>query len=300
VSALAFGVSLLEGSCWNPLNPHLRAWSVLNMVRVDGGTLTLGSDTSGYANEAPAHSVRLSTFLMSPYEITQGLYEQIVGFNPSSSTGDPSLPVESVSWLDAVKFCNALSIHQGFSPCYNIDESGMTVSLDVSRNGYRLPTEAEWEYAARGGQSTSGYQYSGSNTRDDVAWSSLNSDDTSHPVGELQPNELDLYDMSGNVSEWCWDGYDSESSSTNFYAYYAGDYYSYLAYYEPVLNPLGPNDNYMWYDTANADQWYCAYPVNRGGDFHYATDYTRVTSRWGGYAADYSDSYTGFRVVRRP
>jgi sulfatase modifying factor 1 len=279
-SILAIATALVAGSCWNPLNAYLRAWSALKMIWVDGGTLTLGSNYV-QPDEGPLHDVAISTFLMSPYEIPQALYEEVMGTNPSHYSGDPSLPVEMVSWLDAVKFCNALSFEDLLEPCYTIvNESIPTVLLDPIKSGYRLPTEAEWEYAARGGQYGHGFTYAGSNILDDVAWHDTNADGTTHPVGELQSNDLGLYDMSGNVMEWCWDGYESPT------------YYEWLAFNEPVIDPLGPN--YDYYDAAGAYSTL----VLRGGSYN-SLDWTRVSARtW-----DYNDGTywdVGFRVVRRP
>jgi formylglycine-generating enzyme required for sulfatase activity len=284
-STLAIATVLVAGSCWNPLNGYLIAYSTLNMVWVDGGTLTLGSDYI-QPDEGPLHDVTVSTFLMSPYEIPQGLYQQIMGINPSYFKWGPSMPVERVSWLDAIEFCNALSTRDGLDPCYLIiDESTPIVSLDLTRSGYRLPTEAEWEFAARGGLYGGAYTYAGSNNQDDVAWHDTNADGTTHPVGELQSNDLDLYDMSGNVMEWCWDGYSGPPDSPTYYEWLAG-------FYPPPMDPLGPND--VLYDGAGS--W--AAPVLRGGGYVSWT-LTEVSARFSA-ANDYTSPDCGFRVVRRP
>jgi formylglycine-generating enzyme required for sulfatase activity len=165
-----------------------------NMVFVEGGTFQMGSN-SDY-NELPVHTVTVSSFYMDKTEVTQAEYRKVMGKNPSRFSGCDDCPVESVSWHDANEYAKKV--------------------------GKRLPTEAEWEYAARGGSKSKGYTYSGSNGIDAVGWYDDNSDDKTHPVAQKQPNELGLYDMSGNVWEWCSDRYGSYSSS-------------------PQNNPQGPN-----------------------------------------------------------
>ena len=160
-----------------------------NMVYVSGGTFIMGGDES--SDQTPTHSVTLSSYYICKYEVTQALWRAVMGSNPSKFKGD-NLPVEQVSWNDCQTFINRLNSYTG-------------------RN-FRLPTEAEWEFAARGGNYSRHYKYSGSNYISDVGWYDDNSGNRTHPVGTKQANELGLYDMSGNVWEWCSDWYGSYSS----------------------------------------------------------------------------------------
>ena len=166
-----------------------------NMVYVQGGTFMMGADASdndAYKDEKPAHQVTLSSYYICKYEVTQALWQEVMGSNPSRFKGD-NLPVESVSWNDCQVFISKLNAMTG--------------------QHYRLPTEAEWEFAARGGNSSRGYKYSGSSTLSDVAWYGENSGNKTHLVGTKSPNELGLYDMIGNVREWCSDWYGDYNSS---------------------------------------------------------------------------------------
>ena len=187
-----------------------------------GATSEQGSDVS--SDEKPTHSVTLSSYYICKYEVTQALWQAVMGSNPSYSKGD-NLPVECVSWNDCQTFIKRLNSYTG-------------------RN-FRLPTEAEWEFAARGGNYSRHYKYSGSNNLDDVAWHGDNSDRT-HPVGTKRPNELGLYDMSGNVFEWCSDWYETYSSYSQ-------------------TNPTGPDSG--------------SYRINRGGAFAYGASRHRSTDR---------------------
>lgn len=170
---------------------------VADMVKVEGGTFTMGatSEQSGdaYSDEKPTHSVTLSDYYIGKYEVTQAQWQAVMGSNPSYFKGD-NLPVEQVSWDDCQEFIRKLN--------------------QLTELNFRLPTEAEWEYAARGGKMSRGYKYAGSNTIGEVAWYDSNSGSKTHPVGTKQANELGLYDMSGNVREWCQDRYGAYSSSS--------------------------------------------------------------------------------------
>ena len=166
-----------------------------NMVYVEGGTFTMGATFEQQEpdyDEKPTHRVSLSSFYIGKYEVTQALWKAVMGSNPSRFEGD-NLPVERVSWNDCQTFLRKLNAMTGKT--------------------FRLPTEAEWEFAARGGNRNRGYQYSGSNVLSDVAWYADNSGSKTHNVGTKAPNELGIYDMSGNVWEWCQDRKGSYSSS---------------------------------------------------------------------------------------
>ena len=169
------------------------------MIPVEGGTFTMGA-TSEMKNtdndEKPTHQVTLSSYYIGETEVTQALWKAVMGSNPSHFKGD-NLPVEKVSWDDCQTFISKLNALTG--------------------KRFRLPTEAEWEFAARGGNQSRHTQYSGSRRIDDVAWYEDNSGDKTHPVKTKQPNELGIYDMTGNVNEWCqdWYGIYSSDAQTN-------------------------------------------------------------------------------------
>ncbi len=171
------------------------------MVLIPAGQFTMGSD-SGDADEKPPHAVTVGAFYMDTREVTQKQYEALMQQNPSKYKG-PDRPVEQVDWYHAALYCNARSRKEGLKPCYD----PKTLACDFSANGYRLPTEAEWEYACRAGSATQ-YSFGDDPAKlRDYAWFKTNANKTSHPVGQKQPNAWGLYDMHGNVAEWCQDIY---------------------------------------------------------------------------------------------
>jgi len=217
-----------------------------NMVFVEGGTFTMGckAEQGGecVSDEQPAHQVNLSSFFIGKYPVTQAEWEAVMGNNSSDFKGARH-PVNRVSWDDVQVFLERLNAQTGMK--------------------YRLPTEAEWEYAARGGKYSKGFKFSGSDDLGNVAWFEQNSDSSTHEVGLKQPNELGLYDMSGNVWEWCSD--------------FFGDYSS-----DSQTNPEGPTQG--------------PYRVLRGGSWCINARYCRVSNR-NSYTPDYRSNFNGFRLV---
>ena len=221
------------------------------MVKVYGGSFMMGAmegDNEARSSEKPAHQVYVKDFSICETEVTQALWEAVMGTNPSPYNDDPNCPVESVSWQDAQTFIGKLNILTGKS--------------------FRLPTEAEWEFAARGGVYSQGYLYSGSNNLAEVGWyssnCSVNGVRRTHPVGTLAPNELGLYDMCGNVWEVCVDRYDAS-------------YYS----ISPVDNPSGPSTG--------------TEIIFHGGSWYNGTTNCRVTYR--DHASITANSHAGLRLA---
>ena len=256
------------------------------MVFVQGGTFEMGctpEQTNCDSDESPVHEVTLTDFYIGKYEVTQAQWAAIVPeYSPNYDRGEGDThPAYRISWYDAVTFCNRLSQQEGYTPAYYsdpgftqvydaLDDGNGTVYWGPSANGYRLPTEAEWEYAARGGAQSGGYQFSGSDDINAVAWWDVNNDNSvlSQPAGTKAPNELGVYDMSGNVWEWCWDSYSS--------GYYAAS---------PACAPLGP--------TGGSGR------VQRGGSWLLSATFCRVAGRnihnpW------VRSNYVGFRLSRTP
>ncbi|MDD2230913.1 MAG: formylglycine-generating enzyme family protein [Candidatus Cloacimonetes bacterium] len=242
-------------------------------VLVQGGTFKNGTS-----------DVTVSSFYMDKYELTQAGYQAVMGSDPASGYGDgDTYPVYYVSWFNAIEYCNRRSINEGLTPCYsyssygtnpdtwpggwNSDSNNHTnVSCNWTANGYRLPTEAEWQFAARGGNQTHNYTYSGSNDINAVAWYWNNGGSayTTHTVGGFAANELGLFDMSGNVWEWNWDIY--------------GDY------------PGGAQNNPHGVVSGS-------YRVRRGGSWYNIADVCTVSSRYYDYAT-LSYYGVGFRLLR--
>jgi formylglycine-generating enzyme required for sulfatase activity len=188
-------------------------------VQIESGNFIMGSpheEPGRKSNEGPMRTIRLGGFFMGMFPVTQAKYEEVMGVNPSRFSG-PDLPVENVSWFDAIEFCNRLSLRDGLEPAYIICISGehRTVSWNPYANGYRLPTEAEWEYACRAGTFTP-FSTGNNITTDQANFDGnfpFNNNDrgayraSTSPVGSFAPNPWGLYDMHGNVFEWCWDWY---------------------------------------------------------------------------------------------
>lgn len=172
---------------------------------------SLGWFKTGSKELAP-HQVSVRGFLMSSTEVTRDQYLSVVSPNDRGSKGN-DLPLDGIDWIAALRYCNALSAREGLDQAYTISPNGKTASWDVNEKGYRLPTEAEWEYAARGGAGQN-IPYAGSTNVDDVAWHSGNARGATHPVAQKKPNGYGLYDMSGNLREMCWDWYGAYPTSS--------------------------------------------------------------------------------------
>ena len=212
------------------------------MTMVPGGSFLMGS-TTGQIDEQPIHTVFLSPFYMSRHEITSAEYYTYMPHKHNKSR-EESIPAYGVNWFNAIKYCNLRSLAEGLTPAYTYLNNGTNpnnwpngwdseaahhtnISCDWTANGYRLPTEAEWEYAAKGSDSENYYLYSGSNLLNDVAWYGYNHIDVPKAIGQKAPNQLGIYDMSGNVWEWVWDNYPTvytSATQTNPHGATSGNY----------------------------------------------------------------------------
>jgi len=240
------------------------------MKRIPAGTFIMGAaETNQRGFDQPQHKVTLTKdFWVGQFQVTQALWQSVMGSNPSYCIG-PGRPVESVTWFDAVQFCNALSERDGFEPAYKIKGERVKWRHNGNVNGYRLLTEAEWEYCARGNQD---FRYAGSNSASEVAWYDTDwaaevwgpTGDVPHVVGQKDPNGFELYDMSGNVYEWVWD--------------WIGDYSP-----KDQTNPTGIN---------NAEE-----RGKRGGSADDEPEALEVSSR-SGEEPDEDCSSLGFRIAR--
>ncbi|MGQ9818352.1 MAG: formylglycine-generating enzyme family protein [Candidatus Kapaibacteriales bacterium] len=230
----------------------------IEFVEIPSGSFLMGSET-GLAYEKPLHKVVISNpFFISIYEITQKQWRTVMDSNPSLYL-DFKLPISNISWDDAIIFCNKLSKMFGFDTCYQIINKD--VIWDTSCNGFRLPTEAEWEYSCRAG--TTG-DFAGTGNPIDMGWYDINSGGKAQPVGRKLPNQFGIFDMHGNVLEWCWDWFDPF-------------YYS----KSPEINPIGP-------EVGNNR-------VIRGGSWQLGSVFARSSSR---QFPDKQKFNIGFRIVR--
>jgi formylglycine-generating enzyme required for sulfatase activity len=281
---LALGVSVVipESAHADPKAGDTKTISGMEFVYIPAGSFLMGSPNSDCGckgcseRERPRHKVTVSAFWMGKYEVTQAQYEKITGSNYSQFKGDSRHPVEQVRWYDAVEFCNRFSVKAGLTPCYTIDRKhrdpanrnnddiySWTTRLNEKANGFRLPNEAEWEYACKAGSTTE--YYWGDRIDGDYLWYGGNSNRTTHPVGEKRPNAWGLFDMAGNVREWCYD-------------WYKYDYYT----VSPERNPMGPG--------FGMDR------IARGGSWYYEEIYQRSAFR-STHVPSFPNNDVGFRVV---
>lgn len=226
-----------------------------NMISVEGGIFWMGNDKGEYRCEKPAHQVELKSFCIGKFPVTQDLWKEIMKDDIHQILTEDSLPITGISWEEIHSFLKKVRLQTG--------------------KIYRLPTEAEWEYAAKGGRSNKGYQYSGSNELDKVGWYSENSEKEIHPVGQKEPNELGIYDMSGNIWEYCHD-------------WYSDTYYSENKRRNIVKNPICSHPHKL-----GPAELECR--VARGGSAHMGDSLARVTYRIKWEIGNKSD-FLGFRL----
>jgi sulfatase modifying factor 1 len=245
--------------------------SGVEMIYLTGGEFIMGDDR-GNPDEAPAHKVRLRPFLIDKFEVTQEMFKQAQLPNPSHWQENPRKPVERVRWRDAKRYCNERSLLEQLQPCYN--EKTPDWDCNYSANGYRLPTEAEWEYACHAG-SSGPYDFERVEKLRQYAWFSDDAEQKTHIVGQKKPNGFGIYDLYGNVSEWCEDVYSPTYYKTS-----------------PVDDPVGP-----------PSQGKDVKRVIRGGNWKASAEQCRATARQGQRTGDtdacFSTDFCGFRCVRR-
>ena len=245
--------------------------SGIEMVALPGGTFTMGS-SQGNPDEAPPHPVQISPFLIDKFEVTQEMFAKVQLPNPSHWQDSPKKPVERVRWRDAKQYCNERSMLEGLKPCYN--EQTPDWDCDYSASGYRLPTEAEWEYACRAG-STDAYDFGPADKLRQFGWFADNADQKTHAVGQKKANRWGIHDLYGNVSEWCED-------------VYSPTYYKESAPTDP-RGPSSPGKDVK--------------RVIRGGSWKSSADMCRAGFRQGERTGDtdacFLTDYCGFRCVRR-
>jgi len=228
--------------------------ATIDLTFVEGGTFKMGGER--FDREKPIHEVTIPSFHIAQFLVTQKIYQEVMNHNPSYFKGERR-PVENVSWDDAKKFIMTL----------NNSEEGR-----IHKGTFRLPTEAEWEYAARGGKYSQGYEYIGSDDLKQVGWCNGNSGGETKPVGLLQANELGLYDMSGNVYEWCEDDWHSDYNDSD-----------------------RPDNGNAWIDRPSRG----AYRVVRGGNYFFNPVNCRPANRYP-YSPDFRYDGIGFRLVFSP
>jgi formylglycine-generating enzyme required for sulfatase activity len=245
--------------------------SGIQMVSIPAGQFMMGDD-HGNADEAPAHKVTLSAFLIDKVEVTHEMFAKVQLPDPSHWQDSPSKPVERVRWRDAKRYCNERSLLEGLTPCYN--EKTPDWDCDYSATGYRLPTEAEWECACRAGTDRA-YDFGQPDKLRQYAWFGENAEQKTHTAGQKRENAFGISDLYGNVSEWCEDVY-----SPTYYRE------------SPAADPHGPS-------SPGKD----VKRVIRGGSWKSSPDQCRATFRQGERTGDtdacFSTDYCGFRCVRR-